>query len=102
LETQKDVTCWTSFRQLDWFIAEKPFSELGTLAKTKAIKQLTRAAWARASAAAKGATVTAADIDAAVSLPAISVGEKKSELASFANDIGIQNYTDYQKTAEHL
>ena len=33
LETKKDVTCWTSFRQLDWFIAEKSYSEFGTLAK---------------------------------------------------------------------
>jgi hypothetical protein len=102
LETKKDVTCWTSFRQLDWFIAEKPFSELGTLAKTKAIKQLTRAAWARASARASGPAITAVDIDAAVALPEISMGARQSELATFANDIGIQNYTDYQKTAEHL
>src|SRR6187397_1908620 len=70
-ESKRDVTCWTSFRQLDWFIAEKSYSETGTLAKIVAIKGLVRAAWAKASAAAKGERVSAADLEHAVSLPAL-------------------------------
>jgi hypothetical protein len=102
LETTKDVTCWTSFRQLDWFIAEKSYSEFGTLAKIAAMKALVRATWQKATAAAKGPQVTAADVDGAVTLPKIELtGKVGSELASFANDIGIKNFTDYQKTAEH-
>jgi hypothetical protein len=102
LETKKDVTCWTSFRQLDWFIAEKAMGEFGTLAKTRAIKLLARAAWTKASEKASGPAVTAADFDAAVKLPEVAVEpERRDELQSFANDIGLQNYTDYQKTTEH-
>src|SRR5512132_986385 len=56
-ESKRDVTCWTSFRQLDWFIAEKSYSETGTLGKIVAIKSLVRGAWAKASAAAKGDVV---------------------------------------------
>ena len=33
LEREKDVTCWTSFRQLDFFIATKQYSDFATLAK---------------------------------------------------------------------
>src|SRR5688572_16512637 len=102
LESKKDVTCWTSFRQLDWFIAEKSYSEFGTLAKIAAVRRLVRAAWANAAQAAKGDRITAADFDAAVKLPQINVEQdRKAELQSFANDIGLQNFTDYQKTAEH-
>src|SRR5688572_24917354 len=103
LESKRDVTCWTSFRQLDWFIAEKSYSETGTLAKIVAIKGLVRGAWARASAAAKGAQVTAADLTQAVSLPTPELpAEQQKKLESFANDIGVENFTNYQKTAEHL
>jgi hypothetical protein len=103
LESKRDVTCWTSFRQLDWFIAEKSYSETGTLAKIVAIKSLVRGAWARASAAAKGAQVTAADLTQAVSLPTPELpAEQQKKLESFANDIGVENFTNYQKTAEHL
>jgi hypothetical protein len=103
LESHKDVTCWTSFRQLDWFIAEKSYSEFGTLAKIAAIKGLVRGAWGKASAAATGPRVTAADLAAAVTLPEVALpAEQKGKLAAFANDVGLQNFTDYQKTAEHL
>ncbi|MBL4632716.1 MAG: hypothetical protein JKY56_02520, partial [Kofleriaceae bacterium] len=37
LESVRDVTCWTSFRQLDWYIAEKSYGEFATLAKVAAI-----------------------------------------------------------------
>ena len=102
-ESKRDVTCWTSFRQLDWFIAEKSYSETGTLAKIVAIKSLVRGAWAKASAAARGEQVTAADLTAAVSLPALEFSpEQQKKLQSFANDVGVENFTNYQKSAEHL
>ena len=102
LETKKDVTCWVSFRQLDWFIAEKSYSEFATLAKIAAMKALVRAVWEKASNAAPGPSVTAADVEKAAKLPKIALsGTVQTGLQSFANDIGIKNYTDYQKTAEH-
>ena len=102
-ESKRDVTCWTSFRQLDWFIAEKAYSETATLAKIVAIKSLVRGAWAKASAAARGPEVTAADLTAAVSLPALEFSpEQQKKLQSFANDVGVENFTNYQKSAEHL
>ena len=102
LESKKDVTCWTSFRQLDWFIAEKTYSEFGTLAKITAMKGLVRATWEKASTAAKGGAVTDADIKAAVKLPDIKLSaQQQTNLTTFANDIGLKNFTDYQKTAEH-
>ena len=101
LETRRDVTCWNSFRQLDWFIAEKSHSEFATLAKIVAIKGLVRAVWVKASAA-EGAVVSAADLAAAVALPQVELPDgQKKELATFANDVGLENYTNYQKTAEH-
>ena len=102
-ESKRDVTCWVSFRQLDWFIAEKAYSETATLAKIVAIKSLVRGAWAKASAAARGEQVTAADLTAAVSLPALEFSpEQQKKLQSFANDVGEENFTNYQKSAEHL
>ena len=102
LESSADVTCWTSFRQLDWFIAQKSYSEFATVAKIAAMRRLVRGAWAAASARAPRDTITAADFEAAVQLPEVKVPDSRSaELATFANDIGLQNFTHYQKTAEH-
>ena len=102
LETKKDVTCWTSFRQLDWFIAEKSYSEFGTLAKITAVKGLVRATWEKASANPKGGAISEADVKGAVKLPDIKLtGPVQQNLPAFANDIGLKNFTDYQKTAEH-
>ncbi|HUS67839.1 MAG TPA: CRTAC1 family protein [Kofleriaceae bacterium] len=102
LETKRDVTCWTSFRQLDWFIAEKSYSEFGTLAKIAAIKGLVRAVWIKASGAAKGKVITLADLTGAVKLPEVEIpAERRGDLATFANDVGLENFTNYQKTAEH-
>ena len=99
LEKEKDVTCWTSFRQLDWFIAEKSYSEFATLAKVTAVKALVRGLWVKAAAQAKGGPVTASHIEAVAALPEISVSEPvQKEFATFTNDIGLKNYTDYQKT----
>src|SRR5689334_9808751 len=36
LETTKDVTCWTSFRQLDSFISSKEYSNFAALSKITA------------------------------------------------------------------
>src|SRR5262249_15788270 len=63
-ESKADVTCWTSFRQLDWFIAEHPQSEFATLAKIRAQKGLLRAAWSQASQTSKGEVITGAAFDA--------------------------------------
>ena len=102
VESKKDVTCWVSFRQLDWFIAEKPYSEFGTLAKITAMKGLVRATWEKASTKALGGAVTDADIRGAVTLPDIKLSaQQQTNLTTFANDIGLKNFTDYQKTAEH-
>ena len=100
LETQRDVTCWTSFRQLDWFIAEKQYDEFGTLAKIRAMKTLVRAVWAKAAEHSPGATVSAADIQAVIDLPDVSL-EQPPPGAVFTNNVGVQNFSDYQKTAEH-
>ena len=102
-ESKRDVTCLTSFRQLDLFIAEKSYSETGTLAKIVAIKGLVRGVWAKASAAATGDQVKAADLEKAVTLPALEFSpEQQKKLKSFANDVGEENFTNYQKSAEHL
>ncbi len=102
LETEKDVTCWTSFRQLDWFIAEKSYTEFATLTKIKAMKALVRAVWARASHKASGQSLAGADITGAVSVPKISVAEsRRDDLTKLANDVGLKDYNDYSQTAEH-
>lgn len=102
LESERDVTCWTSFRQLDWYIAEKSYGEFATLAKVAAGKALVRAAWARASKIAKGNKVSTADFAQAIQLPEVALSETiQSEFAAFTNDIGLKNYSDYQATAEH-
>src|SRR5258706_9712909 len=48
-ESTKDVTCWTSFRQLDSFISSGQYSNFAVLAKISAMKALVRASWERAS-----------------------------------------------------
>ena len=100
LESEADVTCWTSFRQLDWFIAEKAYGEFATLAKIRSMKAMLTAVWRKAGKG-KG-TIDAADIKAAVTLPEVSLtADQEQKLGGFANGIGLRNYSDYQKTAEH-
>ncbi len=102
LESERDVTCWTSFRQLDWYIAEKSYGEFATLAKVAAGKALVRAAWAKASDHAKGALIGQGDFSAAVKLPDVALSKTVEDgFTTFANDIGLKNYSDYQNTAEH-
>ncbi len=102
LETTKDVTCWTSFRQLDNFISSREYSTFANIAKINAEKALIRGAWEKASKEAKGPEVTAADLKAAVPLTEQNMaGDKKDKLASFAKDLGLKAYKDYRTTGEH-
>ncbi|MEO7113026.1 MAG: CRTAC1 family protein [Polyangiaceae bacterium] len=102
LEAAKDVTCWTSFRQLDSFISSNQYSSFAVIAKILAVKAMLRAAWERASLASAAATLTAADLnaDAVVPLPRMNDAQK-SDLASFATDHGMKAYKDYRTTSEH-
>lgn len=51
LETEEDVTCWTSFRQLESFIARAPLTDDATLQKLVAMRSLVTGVWSRASIA---------------------------------------------------
>jgi hypothetical protein len=102
LETTKDVTCWTSFRQLDSFISSGQYSNFAVLAKITAVKALLRAAWEKASLAAPGAELTAEDFAKTTTVAAATLDEKKTQaLASFATDLGMKAYKDYRTTSEH-
>ncbi len=102
LETTKDVTCWTSFRQLDSFISSNSYSNFAVLAKITAVKALLRAAWEKTSRLSAKPTLGAADFAAVVKLVEASMSDKKKqELASFATDLGMKAYQDYRTTSEH-
>jgi len=102
LETTKDVTCWTSFRQLDSFISSKQYSNFAVLAKITAVKALLRAAWEKASILEPNATLTAGDFAKAVDVDAGAMSEEqKDQLASFGKDLGMKAYKDYRTTSEH-
>ncbi|MSP93098.1 MAG: CRTAC1 family protein [Myxococcales bacterium] len=101
LETTKDVTCWTTFRQMDAFISQKEYSHFATLAKVSATKALVRALWAKAAVAAGAAAVSADHVKAAAALPAPGTAERDSKLAAFASDKGLKAYQDYRTTSEH-
>ena len=57
LEKKRDVTCWTSFRQLDNFIAEMTYSDAATLTKIVASKALVESIWIEATKKAAGGPV---------------------------------------------
>jgi hypothetical protein len=101
LETTRDVTCWTSFRQLDNFIGGKEYSEFAALTKVEAVQALAHAVWAAASAKSSGPTVDAADIEAVFSIEAELPQARKAELQKFAEDQGWQQFRDYRTTGEH-
>lgn len=99
LEISKDVTCWTSFRQLDSFVAAGQYSDYATLTKIAATKSLTRAIWRKA---AGGDAVTGEAIRNAVALETVTLPEERREaLGSTAEDIGLKQFSDYRKTSEH-
>lgn len=58
LERAEDVTCWTSFRQLESFIAGAPLTDAATLQKLVAMRSLVTAVWSRASRSQPGAVLT--------------------------------------------
>ena len=101
-ESTKDVTCWTSFRQLDSFISSGQYSNFAVLAKITAVKALVRAAWERASHDGRGETVTAEDLHAAAPVDATLPADKTHALAAFATDLGMRAYKDYRTTSEHF
>jgi hypothetical protein len=100
-ETTKDVTCWTSFRQLDSFISSGQYSNFAVLAKIDAVKALVRGAWEKASAVSRGAAITGDELRAAVKVEATLPEGRQRELASFATDLGMKAYKDYRTTSEH-
>lgn len=101
LEKSKDVTCWTSFRQLDSFIGGKQYSDFATLTKVEAAKVLVRSVWAAASKKAAATEVTVADLESVFSMEAELPAAKKAELEKFAQDQGWQQFRDYRTTSEH-
>ncbi len=101
LEVERDVTCWTSFRQLDNFIASKSYSNFATLTKIVAGKALAHGIWLAASARAGGATVTVEDIRAVSKVDAAVPVAKQPGLDQLAVDLGAQQFKDYRTTSEH-
>lgn len=97
LETERDVTCWTSFRQLDSFIATKAYSPFATMTKIVAVKRMARAVWLEAS---EGKTVvTGADVLAAAEARLASLPSDYSE-EELPEDLARQ-FRDYKTTSEH-
>jgi hypothetical protein len=100
LETTKDVTCWTSFRQLDNFISSKEYSNFAAISKITAAKALVRAAWEKASRASKNDTLVAADLKG-LGLPEARASDRE-KLAQFATEtLKMKAYADYRTTSEH-
>ena len=101
LERNQDVTCWTSFRQLDWFIAEMQYDETATLAKTLVMKSWILRLWEKASQNAQGDSIKVENLQDAVFIPSLNPDFVAQDVSTFANGIGLKNFKDYQKTAEH-
>ncbi len=102
LEVTKDVTCWTSFRQLDSFVATRQYSEYATLTKIAAIKSLTRALWRRASQKSAASVLDASDLEDVASLERVALlGDRKQALGTMADELGMKAFADYRKTSEH-
>lgn len=103
LESSKDVTCWTSFRQLDSFIATRQYSELATLTKVSASTSLIRHLWQQASLKAKGAQITLAEFNGSVENSALKrvASLSRDDLGPFAKKLGMKEFKDYRKTSEH-
>ncbi|MEO1268943.1 MAG: hypothetical protein AAFX99_12650, partial [Myxococcota bacterium] len=124
LETSRDVTCWTSFRQLDSFIATKQYSPFATLSKIAAVKTLVHALWLKASTASRTHQVDKATLVATLGHSAPSTGMAQGNptgsgpghrgdirgkaaaslpegLGAFADKLGMKNFHDYRTTSEH-
>ena len=97
-EAKRDVTCWTSSRQLDWYIASKSYNDLATVAKIEVVKELVRSAWHKASAKASGSELGVTDLDAVLKLPEEAYSDSNQEkLSALATRKGIK---DYHSTTE--
>jgi hypothetical protein len=101
LEVQRDVTCWTSFRQLDNFIASKSYSNFATLTKIVAGKALAHGIWVAASSKAAGAEIGPDDIAAVSKVDATLPAAKQPGLEQLAVDLDAQQFKDYRTTSEH-
>ncbi|MBX7083119.1 MAG: hypothetical protein K1X88_28185, partial [Nannocystaceae bacterium] len=101
LEVQRDVTCWTSFRQLDNFIASKSYSNFAALTKIVAAKTLAHGLWLAASQAASGPAVSVEDIRKVSHIDASLPVDKQQGLASLPADLDAQQFRDYRTTSEH-
>ena len=98
----KDVTCWTTFRQLDGFISSKEYSAFATHTRILAAMALVRAVWEKASLSSPVGTISAADVAAAAPLPKSGLHDaKRDQLAAFATDHGLKAFADYRTTSEH-
>ncbi len=101
LETQKDVTCWTSFRQLDSFVAAGEYSDYATLTKIAATKSLTRSLWRKAALIGPG-PVTGKRIGEVARLETVTLpADRQEALGDAAGAIGLKQFNDYRKTSEH-
>lgn len=101
LETAKDVTCWTSFRQLEDFVSEVRYSRHAALTKIAAIQSLLRGVWRSASKRAAGAQVSAADLEASLTLGTDPLAEGELGLPpELASEVGMSSLKDYTKSAE--
>lgn len=101
LEIQRDVTCWTSFRQLDNFIASKSYSNFATLTKIVAGKALAHGIWIAASLQANGEEIGPDDILAVSKVDATLPAAKQPGLEQLAVDLDAQQFKDYRTTSEH-
>ncbi len=100
LEVARDVTCWTSFRQLENFIATKSYSNFAALTKVVAAKALAHGVWIAASEKAGGDTLGKAEIVAIFDPEAVAA--KAPALRDNPSiDLGAQQFKDYRTTSEH-
>ncbi|HET6582229.1 MAG TPA: hypothetical protein VFG69_02255, partial [Nannocystaceae bacterium] len=100
LEVARDVTCWTSFRQLENFIATKTYSNFAALTKIVAAKALVHGVWIAASERASAAELGKAEITAIFDPEAPAASVQPARAAPI--DLGAQQFEDYRTTSEHL
>ena len=94
------MTCWTSFRQLENFIATKSYSNFAALTKVAAAKALTHGVWIAASERASGDTLGKAEI-VAIFDPEAAAAKAPALRDNPSIDLGAQQFKDYRTTSEH-
>ena len=65
------------------------------------MKSWVQSLWAKASKNATEDTIQPQHVEDAATIPAIGNGSTSQDVSTFANGIGLKNFNDYQKTAEH-